>query len=504
MRWDYLYRYYDRYTAGGFKKLLEEGFSCENTLIPYTPSSTGPGHSCIYTGSVPALNGIAGNTWYDEQQNKVVYCADDNNVNTVGSTSAAGKMSPVNLWANTITDELRLAANFRNKTIAIALKDRGSILPGGHTANAAYWFDNTSGGWISSTYYMKELPAWVKAINDKKLPEIYLKKNWNTLFPIATYTQSTPDEETWESGLLGGGTTFPHRTDTVNANKNELLRSTPYGNTYTFDMAKAAIENEQLGKHGETDFLALSFSSTDYVGHGFGPNSIEAEDIFLRLDKDLADFINYLDRTVGKGQYLFFLSADHGAAHVPAFSREHMMPAGATTENALAAEINDQLKKDFNVTGIVRMLMNYNVYLNHDVIAKNNLNRDFVCKSIIQALLKDQAVAGAFDLTHIQDAPLTENLKTMVTNGYNQKLSGDIQYYMKPQWFEGGQKGTTHGLWNPYDTHIPLVWYGWHVKTGYTNRETYMTDIAPTLAALLHIQMPNACIGKVIEEIMAR
>src|SRR5438105_5379313 len=187
MRWDYLYRYYSRYSNDGFKRLLHQGFSCENTFIPYTPTSTAPGHSCVYTGSVPALHGIPGNTWYDREQKKLVYCVEDNSVQTVGSSSAAGKMSPANLWSNTITDEIRLATNFRNKTISIALKDRGAILPGGHTANAAYWFDNATGGWISSTFYMKDLPDWVKKFNDKKLPDAYLKQNWNTLYPINSY-----------------------------------------------------------------------------------------------------------------------------------------------------------------------------------------------------------------------------------------------------------------------------------------------------------------------------
>lgn len=501
MRWDYLYRFYPRYTTGGFKRILTEGFSCENTFIPYTPTATGPGHSCVYTGSVPALHGIAGNTWYDRQQKKIVYCTDDNSVQSVGSNSTAGKMSPKNLWANTICDEIRLSQNFRNKTIAIALKDRGSILPGGHTANAAYWFDNATGGWISSTYYMQDLPDWVKAFNDKKLPDQYLHKNWNTLYASNTYNQSSADVEPYETNLIGGGNTFPHNTDTVTRNKYELFRSTPYGNTFTFDMAKAAIENEKLGASGVTDMLALSFSSTDYVGHGFGPNSMEVEDIYLRFDKDLSLFLTYLDTKIGKGQYLLFITADHGVAHVPAFNKEHHLPGGIVNESNMVKQLNDDLKAKYNVTGLITQIQNYQIYLDDNVITQNNLDKPALKQFIIQSLLKNDFIAIAFDLSNVQQSTIPERLKMVFTNGYNQKLSGDIQFTFKPQWFEGGEKGATHGLWNPYDSHIPLLWFGWNVRAGQTNREVYMYDIAPTIAAMLHVQMPNACIGKAIEEV---
>lgn len=501
MRWDYLYRFYPRYTTGGFKRILSEGFSCENTFIPYTPTATGPGHSCVYTGSVPALHGIAGNTWYDRQQKKIVYCTDDNSVQSVGSTSTAGKMSPRNLWANTICDEIKLAQNFHSKTIAIALKDRGSILPGGHTADAAYWFDNASGGWISSTYYMQDLPAWVKALNDKKLPDQYLHKNWNTLYAANTYTQSSTDVEPYETNLIGGGNTFPHNTDTVTRNKYELFRSTPYGNTYTFDMAKAAIENEKLGASGVTDMLALSFSSTDYVGHGFGPNSIEVEDVYLRLDKDLSAFLTYLDAKIGKGQYLLFITADHGVAHIPSFNKEHHLPGGVVNESIMVKQLNDDIKAKYNVTGLITQIQNYQIYLDDNVITQNNLDKSILKPFIIQSLLKNDFIAMAVDLSNLQQSTIPERLKMVFTNGYNQKLSGDIQFTFKPQWFEGGEKGSNHGLWNPYDSHIPLLWFGWNVPAGQTNREVYMTDIAATIAGMLHIQMPNACIGKVIEEV---
>lgn len=495
MRWDYLYRFNDRYSAGGFKRMMTDGFSCENTFIPYLPTHTAAGHSCVYTGSVPALHGILGNSWYDKALRRTVYCTEDSTVTSVGSNSAAGKMSPANLWPTTITDELRLSNNFRGKTIGIALKDRGSILPAGHTANAAYWFDNASGGWITSTYYMQSLPQWLQHLNAKKLPDSYLSRNWNTLFPINTYKQSTADDMPYENAIPGEDNTFPHRTDNLTTNKYEAFRNTPYGNTYTIDAAKAAIEGEKLGQRGETDFLALSFSSPDYIGHTFGPNSIEIEDCYLRLDRDLAGFLSYLDQKIGKGQYLLFLTADHAVAHATGFYKANKIPAGGSGANQRV--INEAIKKVFGDGNYVLAFSNYQVHLNNELILKNKIDREALKQTIIQTLLAQKGIANVVDLENLRAGSLPEKVQTALVNGYNQKLSGEIQYVYLPE-YGGYEKGASHGVWNSYDSHIPLLWYGWKIPKGKTTREVYMTDIAPTLAALLQIQVPSASIGKVI------
>lgn len=497
MRWDFLYKYSDRYSANGFRRLLNDGFSCENTFIPYTPTVTAAGHSCIFTGSVPAINGIMGNTWYSRDLKRSWYCTEDSTENSVGSTSDAGKMSPSSLWTTTVTDELKLATNFRSKVIGIALKDRGAILPAGHAANAAYWFDNANGSFITSTYYMKDLPEWVKKFNSKKLPDQYLQQNWNTLYPINTYTESTADDKSYEGALEDN--TFPHITATITKDKYNALRTTPSGNTLTFDMAKAAIEGEQLGQGGNTDFLALSFSSTDYIGHTFGPNSVEAEDTYLRLDIELASFLNYLDGKVGKGQYTVFITADHAVAHVPDQLKENKIPAGTLSETVVQTALNDMIEKRFKIKNAVAAVMNYQVYFNKNIAGEDEQK---IKEAVINRLLEFPAIMSAFSLKDVSTASLPETIKKMVINGYNQKLSGDIQFIYKPHYFSGGTKGTTHGSWNPYDSHIPLLWFGWGIKKGKTNRETYMTDIAATVSALLHIQMPSGNIGHVIEEVI--
>lgn len=498
MRWDYLYRYSSLYGDQGFKRLLKEGFTCENTMIPYTPTYTAPGHTCIYTGSIPAIHGITSNGWYDRQTGKYVYCTDDSTVSAVGGSSKAGKMSPDNMWATSITDELRLSNNFKSKVIGIALKDRGAILPAGHSANAAYWYDDKTGKWISSTHYMEALPPWVNAFNDKDPVSKYMSADWNTLLPEFKYTASTIDNKPYEWPIKGLETvTFPHRLSAITKDKFEAFKTTPFANTYTLDFAKAAVENELLGKNTVPDFLAVSISSTDYIGHSFGPNSIEAEDTYLRLDKDIAGFLSFLDAKVGKGNYLFFLSADHGAAHVPAFLNDHKINGAGIDDEELEKNLNRKVEAKLGYKKAVEHVSSYQVYL------QDSLRNNEDVKEFIMAELKKEAyIQTAVDLTELAETTLPAVQKERITNGYTPGRSGDIQFIFKPGYFDGSSKGTTHGLWNPYDSHIPLLFFGTGIKPGKLYRETYMTDIAPTLAALLQIQMPSGCVGQVITEVM--
>lgn len=491
MRWDYLYRYTNRYAEnGGFKRLLNKGFSCENTLIPYTPTVTACGHASIYTGSVPAINGISGNDWWDYNQNKFVYCTEDTVVETVGSNTALGQMSPKNLLSTTIGDELKLATNFRSKVIGIAIKDRGAILPAGHSADAAYWYDNKTGDWITSSYYENSLPAWVKDVNAKKLVDKYYAQDWPLLYAADTYEQSA-------FGRKG----FPRDTKQYVGKNYSVIAAIPYGNTFTFDMAKAAITGEKMGTTDNTDMIAISLSTPDYIGHAYGPNSVEQEDCFLRLDKDLGEFLDFLDEKLGKGNALVFLTADHGVANMPAFLNEHKIPAGNFDSQRVEEQLSSYLKKKYDGGNIVTGILNYQVYLDRNVMAENKINKEAVYADVIDFLTKNSAIDRAFALDAINQTTLQTRVKEVLTNGYYPSRSGDIQIVLRPQFIDGFLKGgSTHGVWNPYDTHIPLVWYGWNIKQGKTYRETYMTDIAATIAAMLSIQMPSGCVGHVIDE----
>ncbi|MEO5593133.1 MAG: alkaline phosphatase PafA [Chitinophagaceae bacterium] len=503
MRWDYLYRYYNRFGNDGFKRLINQGFSCENTFISHLPSYTAVGHSTIFTGSVPALHGIAGNDWTEQLTGKTMYCTSDSTVQSVGNESEDGKMSPRNLLVSTITDELRLGTNFQSKVVGVSLKDRASILPAGHLANAAYWFDDASGHFITSTYYMQQLPDWVNAYNNSNKVGQLIEKGWNTLYPIDTYVNSDTDDKIWEGKFRGETTsTFPHAINEIYKQNKGSFRSTPFGNALTLDFAKAALDAYQLGRGKSTDFLTINCASTDYVGHMFGPNSIETEDTYLRLDQELASFFQLLDTKIGKGQYLVFLSADHGAAHSIGFMQEHKLPADFWYAKPLTDTLNKMLARKFNTPGLVRSIMNYQVNFNLTRINNEHLDYSAIKKATVEYLQQQPGISYAVDVAELGNSPIPEPIKTMIANGYNFKRSGGVQIILVAGWFEGYSKtGTTHGTWNPYDTHIPLLFYGWNIKPGKTNRETHMTDIAATLAAMLHIQMPNGCIGHVIEEV---
>ncbi|WP_374227162.1 alkaline phosphatase PafA [Prevotella sp.] len=499
MRWDYLYRYQKRYTDGGFKRLLGEGFSCENTMIPYVPSVTAIGHTCIYTGSVPSIHGIAGNNFVKD--GKKVYCTDDDSVKPVGTTSEAALMSPRNLWVSTIGDEMKIASNGRAKVVGVALKDRASILPAGHNPNGAFWFDDQTGCFITSSYYMDRLPKWVEAFNDKRLPEQYLSQKWNTLYPKNTYTESTTDENEYENGIREGvKATLPlNLPELYKKYGYGIIRNTPFGNSLTLDMAKAAIDGEQLGADDETDLLAVSCSSTDYIGHQVGTHAIETEDTYLRLDKAIADFLTYLDSKVGKGNYLVFLSADHGAMNNAAFLQDRRIPAGSWDASATAKKLNHVLAKEYPEAGdIVKTVMNYQVFFNRDVIKSKQLDFDNIKQTVVNVLKEDPSVLYACDMSKASTESIPEEVKSRIINGYNRERSGDVVIILKPNFYAHGMKGTDHGAWNSYDTHIPLVFMGWGIKHGATTKQTFMTDIAPTIAAMLHVQAPNGCVGKAI------
>ena len=499
MRWDYLYRYQKRYTDGGFKRLLGEGFSCENTMIPYVPSVTAIGHTCIYTGSVPSIHGIAGNNFVKD--GKKVYCTDDNTVKPVGTTSEAALMSPRNLWVSTIGDEMKIASNGRAKVVGVALKDRASILPAGHNPNGAFWFDDQTGCFITNSYYMDRLPKWVEAFNDKRLPEQYLSQKWNTLYPKNTYTESATDENEYENGIREGvKATLPlNLPELYKKYGYGIIRNTPFGNSLTLDMAKAAIDGEQLGTDDETDLLTVSCSSTDYIGHQVGTHAIETEDTYLRLDKAIADFLAYLDSKVGKGNYLVFLSADHGAMNNAAFLQDRRIPAGSWDASATAKKLNHVLAKEYPEAGdIVKTVMNYQVFFNRDVIKSKQLDFDNIKQTVVNVLKEDPSVLYACDMAKASTESIPEEVKSRIINGYNRERSGDVVIILKPNFYAHGMKGTDHGAWNSYDTHIPLVFMGWGIKHGATTKQTFMTDIAPTIAAMLHVQAPNGCVGKAI------
>ncbi len=502
MRWDYLYRYYDKYGEGGFRRLMRDGFSCENLMIDYLPTITAVGHTSVFTGSVPALHGITGNSFTLRLTGKTVNCVGDSRERTVGSDSRSGERSPRRLLVTTVADELHLATNFRAKTVGVALKDRAAILPAGHTADAAYWFDSKTGRWVTSTYYMEQLPAWLETYNRTDPARRLVADGWHTLRPIGRYTQSTADDVPYELPIAKGvRPAFPYDTARLLEEQGYgVVTNTPFGNTLTKDMAKLVVEHEQLGTDDDTDFLTVSFSSTDALGHLMGVNAVEMEDTYVRLDRDLADFFDYLDTAVGKGHYTVFLTADHGGPHHAPFLRSHDIPSGEWDAKAVVAGLDSVVQARIGISHAVSGIENYQVLLDREKLGTHYVSAKKAASDYLRGRAEVAYVVDFDDASSLAIVP--QAIRERVVNGFHRDRSGDLQIILSPGWYDASFGRVNHGVWCTYDSHLPLLFMGWGVKPGKSCAEVHMTDIAATVSALLHIQMPSGCVGKPIVDLL--
>ena len=504
MRYDYISRFWNGYSEGGFKRLVKEGFNFKNNHYNYAPTSTGPGHASVYTGTTPASHGIIGNDWYDKEIGASVYCAADNTYASVGTSSAAGQMSPKQLLTTTISDQLKLHTQSRSKVIAIALKDRGAVLPGGHTADAAYWFHGKEeGSWISSTFYMEALPSWVTQFNSK-VPQQY-KKPWDLLRSEKAYTQSGSDKNNYEGTYRGEtAAVFPHDLVSLwEANgAYDILKATAYGNSLTADFALAALKGENLGKGVDTDFLAVSFSSTDYVGHQFGVNSREIEDTYYRLDLDLERLLKALDAQVGPGNYSLFLTADHAAVQVPTYLNDLKIPSGYFDSKVFKEKLNAYVADQFGSEDLIENISNYQVFLNRGLVAQLDIDLKGMQEDLAQFILQDSAVERTYTAHQMWGGEYTKGIPYILQNGYNPKRSGDVLFVLKPAVISYSRTGSTHGSPQIYDTHTPLLFYGKGFKRGASYERSEIPDIAPTVAAMLGIAFPNGTTGKPLTQVL--
>jgi len=504
MRYDYISRFWNGYSEGGFKRLVKEGFNFKNNHYNYAPTSTGPGHASVYTGTTPASHGIIGNDWYDKEIGASVYCAADNTYASVGTASLAGQMSPKQLLTTTISDQLKLHTQSRSKVIAIALKDRGAVLPGGHTADAAYWFHGKNEGrWISSTFYMESLPSWVTQFNSK-VPQQY-KKPWNLLKSEKAYIQSGLDKNNYEGAYKGETTAvFPHDLVSLwEANgAYDILKATAYGNSLTTDFALAALKGENLGKGLDTDFLAVSFSSTDYVGHQFGVNSREIEDTYYRLDLDLERLLKALDAQVGPGNYSLFLTADHAAVQVPSYLKDLKIPSGYFDSKVFKDKLNAYVVDRFGSEDLIENISNYQVFLNRGLATQLDIDLREMQEDLAQFILQDSAVERTYTSYQMWGEEYTKGIPYILQNGYNSKRSGDVLFVLKPAVISYSKTGSTHGSPQIYDTHTPLLFFGKGFKRGASYERSEIPDIAPTIAAMLGIAFPNGTTGKPLTQVL--
>lgn len=516
MRYDYLARFSKKFGADGFKKILKNGYSLQNAHYNYMPTVTAAGHAAIFTGTTPEYHGIISNSWYDKFAKKRIYCVDDVRYPSMGGKSKKGK-SPYRMQVTTIMDQLRLAQNGHGKTIGISLKDRSAILTAGHMATAAYWFEaGKVGNFVSSAFYFQmknELPSWVTKFNKKRKVDTYLNTTWNTFYNIKTYTESRQDNNPYEALFQGEEKpVFPHSLkEYAKRGDYEIIKHTPFGNDLLLDFAKATILGEKLGKTNDMDFLSISFSSTDIVGHQFGPYSKEIEDTYIRLDKNLADLISFLDKKIGKNSYTLFLTADHAVAPVPAFLSDAKIPAGYVFIKNLKTAIQKAVLEKFGSENLIENISNFQIFLNKEEVKKLKRSSKEIQDFLVELLLnkhdsefrKIHRAIGAYDMsTH----EFKNGLLGAMQRGYHPKFSGDVLFAYAPNFFEtireaaAVEKGTTHGTSYNYDTHVPILFYGFGIKKGITKKRYEITDIVPTLSNLLQISLPSAANGKIISE----
>ena len=504
MRFEYLNRFKNKYSSQGFLRLINQGYSCNNHHFNYIPTVTGPGHASIFSGTTPSVHGIVGNDWYDKAKGRTVYCTTDSRYIPVGAAAKYGKVAPTNLKVTTVADQNRIFTQMKGKTIGVSIKDRGAVFPSGHTANGAYWFEGLDEGkWITSSYYMDELPLWVKDFNARSNISNYVK-TWNTLYDINLYQESGPDNSNYEKGFNGkANPVFPYNLKDLKGLNGgfDIIKTSPFGNTMITDFALSAIEAEGLGADEFTDFLTVSYSSTDYVGHNFGLSSVELQDTYLRLDLEIERLLNYLDENVGEGNYTLFLTADHGAAEVPTFLRDINVP-GANISKDDFSSLFDAMTAKYGVPDLIKSISNNQLFLNQELIISLQLTLEEVQRFVVNEIITYPFVSKAYTATTMQSSYFESGLPMLLQNGYNQKLSGDVLFTLQPGVIVYGPKGTTHGSGYTYDTHVPLLFYGNGIQQGRSYESTSVTDIAPTISALLGISFPSGATGTVIEKVI--
>jgi predicted AlkP superfamily pyrophosphatase or phosphodiesterase len=504
MCYDYLYRFDHNFSKDGFRRFLNKGVNCKTTTYNYVPTYTGPGHASIYTGTTPSNHGIVANDWYDRTSNNSIYCVQDNSVQSVGSSSKYGKASPHLLETMTVTDQLKLTYP-KSKVISMSIKDRGAILPGGHLSNGTYWFDFQNGTFITSTYYATTLPGWVEAFNRLHPAKSYLK-DWNLMLPLNRYSRNV-DNSPYERVLPGKiAAVFPYTKEEIGEENYSQFTLTPFANTMLTDFALDALTHEGLGKDSSSDVLCISYSTPDIAGHEFGPYSLELEDIYLRLDKELAKLFQALDQQVGKDKYLVFLTADHAVVPVPQQLLDNKLPGGYLDIDSLTTDLNQYLRIKYGEPLILKE-NNFNFYFNRNRIQALGKNLHSLQDEVSDKLRSNPEVHLVLTGHELDQSIKFNAWGEMLAHGYTKERSGDVLMVLKPGFInkaddkKGTHQGTTHGSAFNYDTHVPLLWFGNGLKPASIYRPISITDISATLVHFLNLQRPASMVGVPIQEL---
>ena len=499
-RYDYLTRFEDQFVEGGFRRFLTRGANFTENNYLHTPTYTAPGHATFMSGTTPALNGIIGNEWYDRKSGKTVSSVSDGNVKQLGGRDGGAGASPHRLIGSTLGDQMKLTSQGRSKVVGISLKDRSAILPVGKRPDGAYWYDGTTGNFVSSTWYFNELPAWVKKFNQEQHSNTYFDKVWERLLPESAYARSAADDSAYE----GKDHIFPHVLKGSEAKPGPKFygefQSSPFANDHLANLARAAIENEQLGADEIPDLLTISFSSNDLVGHSYGPYSQEVQDITLRTDRTIAELFSYLDRKIGLDHIVFALTADHGVGPVP----EQVKPlgyGGRINASAISDAVEKSLDTRYGDEKWVLSTGNGNVYLDLAVIGRKKIDVAEAETIAAMGVMTIPGIAECYTRSQIISGRTPETrLSQSVVLGFNAERNGNLVVLTEPFYLVGGASGASHGTPYSYDTHVPLLLLGPGIKSGWYTQPSSPADIAPTLASILKLTPPSNRSGRVLGE----
>ncbi len=501
MRADFLTRYQDQFSDGGFNRMLKNGTQFTNAEYDHLIAESSAGYATISSGTPPSQHGIVGNTWFQRLTGNEIYCVSDDKTVLIGTESKAKGFSPVNMLVNTVGDELKSASYKQSKVISIAPNDYAAILAGGHSADIALWFDKNTGDWISSSFYAAELPNWVKRFNNKRLPDLYLEKLWTPFQDLPRYKSSMGDESPYEKGFEGGKKTFPYTLSSLKADAGNfgILHATPEGNTIVKDLAVSAIVNEDLGRDQFPDLLMLGFSAGANIGQYFDIRSMEHADIYLRLDQELERFFDFVNDYVGLENTLIFVTSDRGSSDSPDFLKDMRQPYGIFKEQAAISLLRSYMRALYNKGGFIDGFSANQLYLRRTDIEDSKISLEEVQTKTAEFLIEFGGVSNVVTAKDLETSYFADGMLRKAQNSYFRKRSGDVMLILQPGYRNENGK-SNHSGYREF-THVPLVFFGWKTQHQTIHRNVLQTDIAPTLSQILQIAPPNATTGKVLTEL---
>jgi len=508
LRYDQLEKFRDRFEENGIRRLLNEGTYYKNASYDYMLTQSAPGHATIATGTQPSFHGINADSWYLPLKNEMVYCTQDSNVDPVGGSYESGLHSPVNLISSTFPDELAMATSKRAKIFSVGLRESSSILTAGHHADGVFWYDNKTGTWMSSTWYCDSLPSWVNDFNASKYSDSFLNNPWTPLKESSYYSDCLADTSMFEAGF-DGVTWFPYdlkkmsQKGLLNVKRDySILCETPFGNTLTKDFAIRLIQEEKLGRDDIPDFISINFSATDYIGHRFGPSSVESADALLRLDQDISRLLKFLNDSLGKRNILVYFTSAHGVSEIPSVLEQNRIPTGYFRQTQALQLLKSYLNAVYGQGDWVKGYYENQVFLNRVLIEDAKIPLEDIQKKVSRFLVQFSGVSSAYPYSAFEANDFGNGHLKRIVNSFSHQRSGDVIITLNPGWIEKGDYVANHNSPYEYDSHVPLIWYGWSVNRATVTRKVNITDIAATLSSVCRVPFPNACTGDPLVELM--